>query len=179
MRVRGLAIAALMFLFVLAGCSSVQPLFPSRGGRKHPYVHSFLGVSFGEALDDVRMKYPTGDPETSPYGAPAYRIRSVSGGLVHYTSVVYEFQHGAGMQLVYAKFDPGSAADLLKQLKGDFGEPISTRAGAGQEHDSVEASWVLPKGESVEYDSGLSRLAILGSEGGPLKADIRMRDEVE
>ncbi len=178
MPTRGPVVAALMFLWMFAGCAAVQSL--SGGGKhQHPYVSSFLGVSFGEALDDVQMKYPTGDPETSPYGAPAYRVTSVSGGLVHYTSVVYEFQHGAGMQLIYAKFDPGSAADLLKVLKDDLGEPVSTRTGTGQEHDTVEASWVLPKGESVEYDSGLSRLAILGPEGGPLKDDIRMRDEVE
>jgi hypothetical protein len=62
MPTRGPVVAALMFLWMFAGCAAVQSL--SGGGKhQHPYVSSFLGVSFGEALDDVQMKYPTGDPE--------------------------------------------------------------------------------------------------------------------
>ncbi len=64
MPTRGPVGAALMFLWMFAGCTVVQPLLPSAGGKhQHPYVSAFLGVSFGEALDDVQMKYPTGDPE--------------------------------------------------------------------------------------------------------------------
>jgi|YelNatPaOPRAMG01_1025707.scaffolds.fasta_scaffold25289_4 hypothetical protein len=154
-----------------------MPLLPStRAG--HPHVSSFLGVSFGESLDDVHEKYPTGREETSPYGAPAYRIDEVSAGNVRYNSVVYEFADGAGMQLVYARFAPGSADYLLKELKGALGEPVSMRSALGKAHDSVEATWLLPEGELVKYDSELDRLAILGPRGEGLREDIRLRDKL-
>ena len=177
-RALGSAVGVLWICCVLAGCATVSPLLPFTG-PKHPHVSSFLGVSFGESFDDVRDKYPTGREETSPYGAPAYRIDDVSGGNVRYSTVVYEFADGAGMQLAYAQFDPISANDLLKELKGALGQPVSTRTGLGKTHDRIEARWLLPEGEFVKYDSETDRLAILGPRGGPLRVDIRMRDKLD
>lgn len=177
-RALGSAVVVLWMCCVLAGCASVTPLLPS-SGPKRPLVASFLGVSFGESFDDVREKYPTGREETSPYGAPAYRIDEVSGGNVRYSSVVYEFADRAGMQLVYARFAPSSADYLLKELKGALGQPVSMRTGLGKTQDRIEATWLLPEGEFVKYDSELDRLAILGPRGEELRQDIRMRDTLD
>lgn len=173
-RTLGWAVIAVAFCCILADCGSVVPLMPAA----HSHVSSFLGVSFGESLSDLEMKYPGGEEETSPYGAPAYRIDDVSGDDVHYRKVVYEFAEGTGMQMVYAEFDPISAAELFKDLKNSLGEPVSAWTESGKAHDAIDAEWLLPEGELVKYDSGMNRLAILGPSGGSLRADIRMRDEM-
>lgn len=174
-RAVGGAIALLTACVVLAGCTPVgwQSLDPL--AHHDPRISSFLGVNFGEDLADVQEKFPDGEVETSPYGAPAYRIVNQRVGPVLYRSVVYEFADGSGMQLVYAKFSSDSAGEMFRSLRHRLGPPATIRRGLA--HERVTASWVLSGGETVTYNGKADRLVILGPKGSSLKADIGLREQ--
>ncbi len=169
--------AALMVLsacVMLAGCTTLD-WRPLDSGT--PHVSSFMGVSFGEELADVRQKYPMGTVETSPYGAPAYKLVNQRAGSVLYNSIVYEFAHGSGMQLAYATFSRDSRHVMFDDLRHHLGPPTSISRGTDHEHGPAAASWILPSGETVAYNREADRLVILGPKGSSLKADIRLREK--
>lgn len=141
-------------------------------------LNSFLGVRFGESLDDAMRQYPYGSPETSPYGAPAYRIDHEDAGTIEYQKVIYEF-NDAGMQLAIAHFTPSSAADVLKQLTQALGEPFSSGGTDPSDPSTVHASWALPNGETVDFSGHAHRLTLIGPRGESLKEDVRLREAAE
>ena len=160
--------------FIAIACS----LAPSNrwiGGDAPGGLHSFMGVHFGDSPDDVERRFPSGSPQTSPYGAPAYQVENVTSGTVDYRDVVYEFAERAGMQMVIAHFAPSSTADVYKQLQDTLGAPTSAGA-ATNDAASVEASWQLPDGGSVLFSGPSHRLVLIGKDGGSLTPDIRLRD---
>jgi hypothetical protein len=134
-----------------------------------------MGVHFGDSLDDVERRFPLGLTQTSPYGAPAYKLENVNSRSINYQDVTYEFAEASGMQMVFAHFAPSESADVYQQLQTTLGAPSS--AGATSEGTaSVEASWQLPDGGSVLFSGRSHRLALLGKDGGSLKTDVRLRD---
>ncbi len=114
-------------------------------------------------------------PQTSPYGAPAYKVENVISGSIDYEDVVYEFAERSGMQMVIAHFAPSATADVYQQLQTTLGAPSS--AGAAVEGAAnVEASWQLPDGSSVLFSGPFHRVVLLGKDGASLAVDIRLRD---
>lgn len=141
-------------------------------------LNSFLGVRFGESLDDAMRQYPYGSQETSPYGAPAYRVDHQDAGTIEYQKVIYEF-NDAGMQLAIAHFAPSSTADVLNQLTRSLGEPSSSGGTDPSDPSTVHASWVLPNGETVDFSGHAHRLTLIGQRGESLKEDVRLREAGE
>lgn len=164
---RALGLGALLWL---ASCSAVAPLLPSSQAAR---LTSFLGVRFGATLAEVQRVFPGGIPETSPYGADAFRIANVNAGAATYKSVIYEFVEGQGMQLALARFDALSAKAVLDELQQSLGQPTRTdsRPGAPAE----QALWRAPAGVSVRYDGGEGLLVIVGPHGASLEPDIKLR----
>ncbi len=162
--------------FSLVACSLV-PSNPLRGDGTAHGLKSFMGVHFGDSFEDVERRYPLGLAQTSPYGAPAYRLEDVSAASIEYRDVIYEFSATSGMQMVVAHFEPSEGPDVYQQLQKTFGAPSS--AGAPIEGAaSVDALWHLPDGGSVLFSGPFHRVAMLGKDGAALKTDIRLRDEV-
>lgn len=135
-----------------------------------------MGVRFGENAYDVERRFPDGAPETSPYGAPAYKIENVSLGTIDYQDVIFEFSEKSGMQLVIAHFTPSSSAEVYQQLQKTFGPPSSTGATDASDLSTVEASWKRDNGASAIFSGAFHRLTLIGPDGGALKTDVRLRD---
>ena len=138
-------------------------------------LNSFMGVRFGDSRDDVERLFPVGFVQTSPYGAPAFKVEDVNSGSFDYQDVIYEFTDGSGLQMVIEHFPASESADVYQQLQTTLGAPSS----AGAIHEgiaSLEASWKLPDGGSVQFSGPFRRLVLLGKDGASLKVDIRLRD---
>ncbi len=114
--------------------------------------------------------------QTSPYGAPAYKLENVTTRNIEYQDVIYEFSLASGMQLVIAHFIPSASADLYQQLQSDLGAPSSLTAPPDRP-DRGEASWHLPSGTRVMYSGPYYRMVLIGKDGGELEADVRLRDQ--
>lgn len=157
---------------MLFGCSSL----PSNPLQAPPHsLNSFLGVRFGDSRDDVEHLFPVGYNQTSPYGAPAFKVENVNSGSFDYQDVVYEFTEQGGMQLVIAHFPPSEGSEVYQQLESALGAPSSS--GAIREGvASLEASWKLPDGGTVRYSGPHHRLVLVGKQGASLEVDIRLRD---
>jgi hypothetical protein len=138
-------------------------------------LKSFLGVRFGDSIDDAMHRYPSGSVETSPYGAPAYRIENEQSGSVAYQNVVYEF-NDAGMQLAIAHFTPASSSYVLQQLKQSLGEPTSSGGTDPADASTMKVSWALTGGGSVDFSGPAHRLTLLGPRGDNLKQDVTLRE---
>jgi hypothetical protein len=161
--------------FIATACS-ITPLNPlSRSGPPRG-LNAFMGVRFGDSFDDVERRLPLGARETSPYGAPAYKVENVSSGSVEYQDVIFEFAEGAGMQMAIAHFAPSANADVLQQLQTTLGAPSST-GGSSEGTANVDAVWQLSDGSRVLFSGEFHRLALLGKEGKSLEVDIRLRDQ--
>ena len=166
----GAALAALVMAMAIGACATLQsagiwtPLAPD----------GFHDVLFGDSLTDVQMRYPAGEPQTSPLGANSYRLRGVVDRGVIYDPVIYEFTDGGGMQLVIAHFGAASAAAILADLRGDMGpgaiEPSSTPGAP------PALTWSLRGGEIVRLEGPPGRLIIMSSGGRTLKQDIDLRE---
>ena len=148
---------------------------PFSGNGTPRALNSFMGVHFGDSIEDVERRFPSGSPQTSPYGAPAYQAENVTSGTIAYQDVIYEFAETSGMQMVIAHFAPASAADVYKQLQDTLGAPSSAGANI-PDASSVEASWQMPDGGSVQFSGRAHRLVLIGKDGSSLKTDIRLRD---
>jgi hypothetical protein len=135
-----------------------------------------MGVRFGENTYDVERRFPDGAPETSPYGAPAYKIENVSLGAVDYQDVIFEFSEKSGMQLVVAHFTPSSSAEVYQKLRKNFGPPSSTGGINASDVSTVEASWKRDNGASATFSGPFHRLTLVGPDGAALKTDVRLRD---
>ncbi len=174
-RMRRARIAGLFVVAALAfGCAgiSAKSLVPF-GAANHGTA--FLGVSFGESLETVQRRYPEGTQETSPFGAPAYRLQNMNAGAVEYQSVVYEFSESNGMQLVFATFAPSWSGDVFRQLQQILGTPLKTN---GETDPSrVKASWQGKSGEFLTYDGPGHCFAIVGPKGDSLRADVALREQ--
>jgi hypothetical protein len=170
---RGSARGALCLLaFGMIACSTLSI-------RRDPVgrtLDSFMGVHFGEQLDEVANRYPSGALETSPYGARAYKLQNVSSGPVDYRDVIYEFGEKTGMQVAIAHFTPSSTAEAYQQLQSTLGPPTSTGGTNSSDISTVEADWELSNGASVLFSGPLRRLALIGPSGQGLKQDIHLRD---
>jgi hypothetical protein len=155
------------------GLAQSNPLDDSSHG-----MNSFMGVHFGDTVDQVTRRFPDGLTQTSPYGAPAFKIENVNFRNIEYPTVTYEFGEGSGMQMVLAQFAPSEATDVYQQLQGSLGAPNATgvqpEAPAGS-----EASWHLSDGITVLYSAPLHRVVLIGKDGESLKADIPLRDRDE
>jgi hypothetical protein len=160
--------------FTAIACS-IAPSSRWIGGGTPRGLNSFMGVHFGDSLDEVERRDPKGSPQTSPYGAPAYMLENVSSGSIDYQDVVYEFSEKSGMQMVIAHFAPSAGADVYQQLQTTLGAPSSAGA-TTPDATSVEASWQLPDGGSVLFSGPSHRLVLIGKDGGSLKTDVRLRD---
>jgi len=158
-----------------AGCASagVEPLQVFVGG---PALTSFLGVRFGEMYDEVQRRYPEGASETSPYGAPAYKLSDVRAGSIEYRVVIYEFTEDSGMQLVVAHFTSSSTGDVYQQFKNALGEPSSSGGTNTADPTTVTASWNLAPGDTVTFNGPAHSLVMLGAKGEALKQDIELRE---
>ncbi len=166
-------ILCLMLTCGIAACSMTGQHWTGFGRTRR--IKSFLGVGFGESLDDAMRQYPNGSVETSPYGAPAYRLDHQDAGTVEYKKVIYEF-NDAGMQLAIAHFTPSSAGDVLKQLTQSLGEPSSSGGTDPSDPSTVHASWAFPNGETVDFSGPAHRLTLIGPLGETLKQDVRLRE---
>jgi len=161
--------------FTAIACSVVpsNPLIHSGMPRG---LDSFMGVDFGDTFDEVERRFPTGLIQTSPYGAPAFKLENVSSRSVEYHDVIYEFAQNSGMQMVIAHFEPSAGADVYQQLQHTLGAPSS--AGAAIEGSaSAEAAWRLSDGSRVLFSGPYHRLVLIGKDGGALETDIRLRDQ--
>ena len=134
---------------------------------------SFLGISFGESIADAQRRYPDGAMETSPYGAGALRLESLTSDPVEYDQVIFEFADRDGMQLIIAHFKASSAATLYDQLTKRLGPPASNAGGA--DTPPTQASWLLTNQVEVNFNGADNSLAIVGPKGGLLKPDIKLR----
>jgi hypothetical protein len=134
-----------------------------------------MGVRFGDSLDDVQRRFPLGSSQTSPYGAPAYKIEDASSGSVEYQDVIYEFSERSGMQMVIAHFAPSANADVYQQLQTTLGAPTSTGA-TNEGATTVEAEWRLSDGSSVRFNGRMHRVVLLGKDGRSLEVDIHLRE---
>jgi hypothetical protein len=135
-----------------------------------------MGVNFGESLYDVEQAFPAGVPETSPYGAAAYKLEKVSSGTADYQDVIFEFVENSGMQMVIAHFAPSSSTAVYQQLQNSFGPPSSSGGLNPSDASTVEASWQMANGSAVVFSGPYHRLTLIGRNGGTLKPDIRLRD---
>lgn len=164
----------LLILSALAfGCAKVSPKSLVPFGRDHSAA--FLGVSFGESLESVEQRDPGGSQETSPYGAPAYRLENMNAGAVEYQSVIYEFTDHDGMQLVFATFAPSWSGDVFRQLQQILGAPLKTNGES--DPSKVQASWQGKAGEFLDYNGPSHCFAIVGPKGDSLRADIALREQ--
>ncbi len=172
---RALAVCGLWLAALIAwGCAGiVLPLTPPG----EPRLKSFLGVSLGEPLADVELRYRDGSLETSPTGEQTYRIDGVRAGSIEYQTVRYEFVDGSGMQLVLARFAPESAGPVYDALKQALGKPSSLSGPETLGPAKLKAVWERAGSEQVSFSGPLRRLAIVGPWGAILKEDIRMREE--
>lgn len=139
------------------------------------HLNSFLGVRFGDSIDSVMRRHPNGLQETSPFGAPAYRIDNQDAGTVVYKKVVYEF-NDSGMQLAIARFSPADASDVLKQLTNSLGTPTSSGGTDVSDASTVHATWTMPGGETVDFSGPSHRLTLVGPRGSALEPDVQLRD---
>ncbi|HXN85331.1 MAG TPA: hypothetical protein VN867_04625 [Candidatus Binataceae bacterium] len=139
-------------------------------------MDSFMGVNFGASLYDVEGKFPAGVTETSPYGAPAFRLENISSSATNYQDVIFEFAENSGMQMVIAHFPASSSAAVYQQLQNSFGPPSSSGGLNPSDASTVEASWQMVNGSAVLFSGPYHRLTIIGRDGGTLKPDIRLRD---
>lgn len=162
----------------IAIACSIAPSLPVSRDAGPRGLNSFMGVHFGDSRDEVERRYPSGSPQTSPYGAPAYEVENVGSGSIDYQDVVYEFAEKSGMQMVIAHFVPSASADVYQQLQTTLGAPSSAGA-ASDGAANGEASWQLADGGSVLFSARLHRIVLLGKDGGSLKDDIRLRDLAE
>ena len=161
--------------FTAIACGLVSNPLDREAPRRGP--NSFMGVRFGDSLDDVERRFPLGLTQTSPYGAPAYKLENVNSASIDYQDVTYEFTDSAGMQLVFAHFVPSQSIDVYQELEKSLGAPSSASATL-QEAARAEAMWHLPDGGSVLFSGPAHRLALVGKDGSSLKTDIRLRDAV-
>jgi hypothetical protein len=182
--VRGLLSVMACSAFACSPSAHINPIsaalpatlsVPWSGNRNPRALNSFMGVHFGDSIEDVERRFPSGSPQTSPYGAPAYLAENVTSGTISYQDVIYEFAEPGGMQMVIAHFAPPSAADVYKQLQDTLGAPSSAGANV-PDASSVEASWQMPDGGSVLFSGRAHRLVLIGKDGSSLKTDIRLRD---
>jgi len=138
-------------------------------------VNAFIGVRFGDSIDEVERRFPAGATQTSPYGAPAYKVEDVNAGSIDYQDVVYEFTDNSGMQMAIAHFAPSACADVYQQLVSSFGAPSSSGA-TSDSPANLEASWKMSDGSSVLFSGPAHRLVLLGKDGSSLQVDIQLRD---
>ena len=134
-----------------------------------------MGVRFGDSFRDVENRFPLGQLETSPYGAPAIRLEDVSAQGIEYDDVIYEFSDASGMQLTIAHFEPAQSANLYRALRTSLGVPSSNGA-VGDGAANIEASWQNSDGSGVFFSGPRHRLVLLGKDGGALQVDIHLRD---
>jgi hypothetical protein len=139
-------------------------------------MDSFMGVHFGDSVDQVELRFPTGMMQTSPYGAPAFRLEDVTSRNIEYQDVIYEFTQASGMQLVVAHFVPSAGADVYQQLQSALGAPSSTAASTDSQVPA-DASWRLSDGTRVLFSRPYHRVVLIGKDGGALETDIRLRDQ--
>ncbi len=178
--------AAALIAALLAGCAGAAPganaptayaegligLFTG-GGRT---LTSFLGVRFGDELYRVQQRMPSGEVESAPYGADAYRIDNVTVDGILWERVIFEFTEGTGMQLVMARFSAASATTVYTMLEKTIGPPTTSRQGAGTSPATLEAIWDLPHEEKVSFDGPRQLVAVVGPAGGPLKKDLELAE---
>jgi hypothetical protein len=148
------------------------------GFARSRQLKSFLGVRFGDSIDDATHRYPAGSVETSPYGAPAYRIENEQSGSVAYQNIVYEF-NDAGMQLAIAHFTPSSSSYVLQQLTQSLGEPTSSGGTDPTDASTMKVSWALAGGGVVDFSGPAHRLTLIGPRGNSLKQDVTLREAGE
>jgi hypothetical protein len=171
---------------LLAGCAGAAPgtnaptayaegiigLFTG-GGRT---LTSFLGVRFGDDLYRVQQRMPSGEAESAPYGADAFRVDNVTVDGILWERVIFEFTESTGMQLVMARFSAPSATTVYTMLEKTIGPPTTSRQGAGTTPATLDAIWELPHEERVTFDGPRRLVAVVGPAGGPLKKDLPLAE---
>jgi hypothetical protein len=135
-----------------------------------------MGVRFGLSLAQTQQLHPTGDPQTSPYGAAAYRLADVSAGDAKYDTVVYEFTEDHGMQLVIAEFSDGSGDLILDDLRKTLGAPDASSGSDSTQGPSL--IWHTVSGVNVQFDGPMRQLIMLGPDGKSLEGDISLRNQL-
>jgi len=165
-----------MWALTTAACSVTRSIPLINPGPPHE-LDSFIGIRFGDSIDHVERQFPTGLIQTSPYGAPAYKLENVSSGNIEYQDVIYEFQQNVGMQMVIAHFEPSAGTDLFQQLQTTLGPPVSASSGSEGSASGANAAWRLSDGSRVIFDGPFHRLVLIGKNGGSLETDIRLRDQ--
>jgi hypothetical protein len=135
-----------------------------------------MGVNFGESLYDVEGAFPAGSPETSPYGAPAYKLENMNSGATVYRDVIFEFAENSGMQMAIAHFPQSSSGAVYQQLQSSFGPPSSSGGLNPSDASTIDASWQMVNGSAVLFSGPYHRLTLIGRDGGTLKPDIPLRD---
>lgn len=165
-----------LWAFTTVACSLTSSIPLVHNGPPHQ-LDSFMGVGFGDSMDQVERRFPTGLIQTSPYGAAAYKLENVSSQSIEYQDVIYEFEPHNGMQMVIAHFVPSASADLYQQLQSALGVPVSTGVGIDEGSASAEATWRLSDGSRVLFNEPFHRLVLIGKNGGSLETDIRLRDQ--
>jgi len=163
------------FALCLGACTTAAlNQWSSRGTPRA--VDSFIGVNFGASLNDVERRFPAGLRETSPYGAPAYKLENVNSAAANYQDVIFEFAENSGMQMAIAHFAPSSSAAVYQQLQNSFGPPSSSGGLNPSDASTVEASWQMVNGSAIVFSGPNHRMTLIGKDGAALKPDIRLRD---
>jgi hypothetical protein len=174
--------ASALIAALLAGCAGAAPgtnaptayaegiigLFT--GGSRT--LTSFLGVRFGDDLSHVQRRMPSGEVESAPYGADAFRVDNVTVDSILWERVIFEFTEGTGMQLVMARFSAPSATTVYTMLEKTIGPPTTSRQGVGTTPATLLAIWELPHEERVTFDGPSRLVEVIGPAGGPLKKDL-------
>jgi hypothetical protein len=134
-----------------------------------------MGVRLGDSFLDVENRFPLGQPQTSPHGAPAILLENVSAQGIDYDDVIYEFSDASGMQMTIAHFASSQSDNVYRALQSSLGAPSSNGA-VGEGAANVEASWQNADGSKVFFSGPRHRLVLLGKDGSALEVDVALRD---
>jgi hypothetical protein len=170
---RALAAASLAIAATACAPNSAPLTLPralSFGAK--PNLISVLDVNIGDSLYSVQTRFPSGFMETGPYGADVYRIDNIEVDSIRYSQINYEFTTHSGMQLVIARFTKDSSAKVFEKLVRTVGPPSQQTHDKGNPAEVVEASWDLPHGERVVFNSPKLFVVVLGPGGSSLKHDL-------
>lgn len=156
----------------MSGCSAMHRLGLWRAGGSS----SFYGVSFGDNLLDVQMRYPTGETQTTPTGATAWVLRNITENGINYREVWFEFVDSK-MELVLARFEASETGRVTNAFTKQFGLPTYKAGSSKSDVPSRVLEWKLVTGEKVLISEITHQLVIAGPNGTSLTQGIELRQQ--
>jgi hypothetical protein len=154
----------------MSGCSTMHRL----GLWRAVGSSSFYGVSIGDNLLDVQMRYPAGETQTAPTGATAWVLRNITENGINYREVWFEFVDSR-MELVLARFDGSKTGAVTNAFTKELGLPTYTAGSSKSDVPSRVLEWKLVTGEKVLISEITHQLVIIGQNGASLTERIELR----